>query len=153
VAEGVVVLGRSGRGSSGTSRCRFWLGGDPLSMTSVEWYDYVGGREAPPLTDPHPNPFPSLGARSAPSPGAPRVFFFEKGETGSPGVTTADQPRIFSVDPLAARRRVACPPNDGRARSLCPRSTVQGGFPLSDTLVAAANTTTRASASRSGTDR
>jgi hypothetical protein len=65
-------------GSSGTSRCRFWLGGDPLSMTSVEWYDYVGGREAPPLTDPHPNPFPSLGARSAPSPGAPRFFFLRK---------------------------------------------------------------------------
>jgi hypothetical protein len=79
VAEDIVVLGRSGRGSSGTSRCRFWLGGDALSMTSVEWYDYVGGREAPPLTDPHPNPFPSLGARSAPSPGAPRVFSSKKG--------------------------------------------------------------------------
>jgi hypothetical protein len=103
VAEDIVVLGRSGRGSSGTSRCRFWLGGDPLSMTSVEWYDYVGGREAPPLTDPHPNPFPSLGARSAPSPGAPRVFFFEKGETGSPGVTTADQPLPVSPFDRAGR--------------------------------------------------
>lgn len=34
----------------------------------------TGGRGAPPLPDPHPNPFPSLGARSALSPGAPRVF-------------------------------------------------------------------------------
>jgi len=128
-------------------RRRFWFGGDPLSTTSVEWYDYVGGREAPPLTDPHPNPFPSLGARSAPSPGAPRVFSRRK-RIGCFSARRRGRAAAHLLrDRLAARRSMAWSRSGSRALARARFDRAGPFVSLSVVMLAAGGTTTVAAAS------
>ncbi len=110
MVEGIVVLGRSGRGSRSTSRCRFRLGGDPLVNDFCRVVRLCRRAGSTPADRPAPQslPFPWRAERSVPRCSA-RFILFDKGLGGAPRAATADQPRISSLSirwPRGAASRV-----------------------------------------------